>query len=94
MIIKQSIQAVEDKHIGFEIAGLDSAAPVPHTGDIIHWTADGKDFTAQVRSKTFTYDKSEVGIARTNDWGVTIRVLVDIVDIVNAPEVPRAATVS
>ena len=52
---------------------------MPHTGDIIHWTENGKDYTAQVKSKTFTYDRNEVSMARTNDWGVTITVLVDIV---------------
>ena len=54
-------------------------APVPQTGDSIHWTANGKDYTAQVKSKTFAYDRSEVSMARTDDWGVTITVLVDIV---------------
>ena len=94
MIIKQIIQAVDDKRIGLEITGSDSAAPVPHTGDLIRWTANGKDFTAQVKAKTFVYDRSEISIARADDWGVTITVLVELVDVVNAPEVPRAATVS
>jgi hypothetical protein len=79
MIIKQSIKAADDQGLGFEIEGLDWTAPVPHTGDIIHWTANGKDYTAQVKSKTFAYDRSEVSIARTDDWGVTITILVDIV---------------
>jgi hypothetical protein len=77
MIIKQSIKAADDQEIGFEIEGFDWTAPVPYTGDIIHWTANGKDYTAQVKSKTFAYDRSEVSMARTDDWGVTITVLVD-----------------
>jgi hypothetical protein len=40
MIIKQSIKAADDQGLGFEIEGLDWTAPVPHTGDIIHWTAN------------------------------------------------------
>jgi hypothetical protein len=79
VIIRQRIKAADDPGIGFEIEGSDWTAPVPHTGDIIHWTANGKDYTAQVKSKTFAYDTSEVSIARTDDWGVTITILVDIV---------------
>ena len=79
MIIEQCIKTADDQGLGFEIEGLDRTAPVPHAGDIIHWTENGKDYTAQVKSKTFTYDRNEVSMARTNDWGVTINVLVDIV---------------
>jgi hypothetical protein len=94
MIIKQSIKAANDQGIGFEIAGSDWTPPVPHTGDIIHWTADGRDYTAQVKSKTFSYDRSEVSIARADDWGVTITVLVDLVDVAQASEMARPAIVS
>lgn len=94
MIIKQSIKAADDTGIGFEIAGSDSTAPVPDAGDLIHWTANAKAYTARVKSKTFSYDKNEVSIARADDWGVTITVIVDIVDVVNNVNATRAATVS
>jgi hypothetical protein len=93
MIIKQTIRAADDESIGFEIAGSEWT-PVPHTGDIIHWTANAKDYVAQVKSKSFSYDRSEVSIARADDWGVTVTVIVDILDVTNAVDEARAAAVS
>ncbi len=95
MIIKQSIKAADDAGIGFEIVGSElSTAPVPHAGDLIQWTANAKTYTARVKSNTFVYDRNEVSIARTDDWGVTITVIVDVVDVVNDVNAARTATVS
>jgi hypothetical protein len=77
MIIKQVIKAADG--IGFEIEETDWTAPLPNTGDLIQWTADGKTYTARVESKRFAYDNSEVSLGRTDDWGVTITVMAEIV---------------
>ena len=94
MIIKQSIKASDDTGIGFEIVESGSTAPVPAAGDLIVWTANTKTYTARVKSKTFSYDRSEVSLARADDWGVTITVIVDIVDVINDVHAVQTATVS
>jgi hypothetical protein len=66
--------------VGFEVTGTELTALVPNAGDMICWTADEKAYTGRVKSKTFCYDKSEVSLARSDDWGVTITLVVDIVD--------------
>jgi hypothetical protein len=94
MIFIQSIKAADDAGIGFEIVGSDSTAPVPDTGDLIHWTENAKVYTARVKSKTFNYDRSEVSMARADDLGVTITVIVDIVDVAHDVNAARTAIVS
>lgn len=94
MIIKQSIKAADDTGVGFDITEFDSTAPVPNAGDLIHWTANTRAYTARVKSKTFSYDKNEISIARADDWGVTITVIVDIVDVINDVKAARTAIVS
>jgi hypothetical protein len=79
MIVKQVIKTTDG--VGYEIKGTDWTAPVPDSGDVVHWTTDGKVYTARVNSRSFFYDNSEVSLARTDDWGVTITILAEIVDI-------------
>jgi hypothetical protein len=78
MIIKQIIKPADANGVGFELMGSDLTPLVPDSGDIICWTAGSKAYTGRVKSKTFSYDKSEISLARADDWGVTITVLVDI----------------
>jgi hypothetical protein len=82
MIVKQVIKTADG--VGYEIKGTDWTAPLPDSGDVVHWTADGKTYTARVNSRSFFYDNSEVSMARTDDWGVTITILAEIVDIAQA----------
>ena len=80
MIIRQIIKAADDKDSRFAMEGTDWTAPLPNVGDIIHWTVKSKAYTARVKSKDFSYDESEVSIGRTDDLGVTITVIVDILE--------------
>jgi hypothetical protein len=82
MIVKQVIKTADG--VGYEIKGLDWTAPVPDTGDLVHWTTDSKTITARVNSRSFAYDNSEVSLARNNDWGVTVTINAEIVDISQA----------
>lgn len=79
MIITQVIKTADG--IGYEIKGMDSAAPVPDTGDMVHWTTDSKTYSARVNSRSFAYDNTEVSMARTDDFGVTVTIHAEIVDI-------------
>jgi hypothetical protein len=83
MIVKQVIKIADG--VGFEIDSADWTAPVPEAGDLVHWAVDGKTYSAQVRSRSFFYDNSEVSMARTNDWGVTITIHAEIVEAAQAP---------
>jgi hypothetical protein len=78
MIIKQIIKPADARGEGFELMGVDLTPLVPDAGDIICWTAGTRAYTGKVKSKTFSYDKSEISLARADDWGVTITVIVDI----------------
>jgi hypothetical protein len=80
MIIRQIIKAVEDKDGRLAMEGTDWTAPLPDVGDIIRWNSNAKAYTARVKSRSFSYDKDEVSMGRTDDWGVTITVIVDILE--------------
>src|ERR1700751_3451416 len=82
MIVKQVIKTADG--IGYAIKGTDWTAPLPDSGDVVHWTTDGKTYTARVNSRSFFYDNSEVSMARTDDWGLTITIQAEIVDIAQA----------
>lgn len=87
MIIRQVIKTEDG--LGFEITETEGIAPTPSTGDLIQWTSDAKTYTAQVESRSFAYDNSEVSFARNDDWGVTITVMAKIIDISQVVDAPR-----
>lgn len=80
MFIKQIFKPTDERYSEFAIGGTGFASPVPDTGDIVHWTAKKKTYSAKVQSKAFSYDTDEISLARTDDWGLTITIIVDVIE--------------
>lgn len=81
MYIKQIFRPADKRYSEFAIEGAGFAAPVPDIGDIICWAAKEKTYSAKVQSKTFSYDADEISLARTDDWGLTITFILDVIDV-------------
>jgi len=81
MYIRQIFKPADQRYSEFAVEGADFAAPVPDTGDIIYWTAKEKSYSARVQSKTFSYDADEISLARTDDLGLTITIIVDVIGV-------------
>lgn len=81
MRITQVFRSLADNHVisDVEIGGVDTATPVPATGDNVRWVVKDKVYAGRVKSRLISYSAPDnVGLDRLNEVDVTVELYVEL----------------
>jgi len=84
MKITQVFKSITDGRVisEIEMGGADAQAPVPVTGDEVHWTVKDRAYAGRVKSRLISYSApNRIGLERSDDIDITVVIGVELTEI-------------